>query len=54
MIVKDEGKIQYYLSLGLTRKQIKEMLPSELKQYCEEIIQKEFIESLKTKNQKKK
>lgn len=49
MIVNDEGKIKYYLSLGLTKKQIKEMLPSEIKEYCEEVIQKEFRESLKTK-----
>jgi hypothetical protein len=34
---------EYYLihSMGLTKKQIKDMLPSEIKEHCDKIIRKE-------------
>ena len=35
---------EYYLihSMGLTKKQIKEMLPSEVDQHCDEVIRKKI------------
>jgi len=38
---------EYYLihSMGLNKKQIKEMLPSEIKKHCENIIKKEIQET---------
>jgi len=37
---------EYYLihSMGLNKKQIKEMLPSEIKSHCENVVKKEIQE----------
>ena len=37
---------EYYLihSMGLNKKQIKEMLPSEIKKHCESVVKKEIQE----------
>jgi hypothetical protein len=43
MYIEDESKIQYLVhSMGLTKKQIKEMLPSEIKEHCRKVIRKEI------------
>jgi hypothetical protein len=45
LYIEDKTK-EYYLihSMGLTKKQIKEMLPSEIKKHCESVIKKEIQE----------
>ena len=45
-MVVDE-KNEYYLihSMGLTKKQIKEMLPSEIEKHCKKVIRKEIEET---------
>jgi hypothetical protein len=49
-MVVDEAT-EYYLvhSIGLTKKQIENMLPSEIDQYCEDIIRKRINEREKYK-----
>jgi hypothetical protein len=41
---------KYLISLGLTKKQIQDMLPSEVEEYCKEVIKKQNEEF--TKNPK--
>ena len=43
MAIVDEAT-EYYLihSMGLTKKQIKDMLPSEVHKYCEEVTRREI------------
>jgi len=41
MAVVPEHKKRYYIEdIGLTEEQLDEMLPSELRKYCDEVIQK--------------
>jgi len=45
---------EYYLihSIGLTKTQIKNLLPKEVKEYCDNVIKKEIQESVKGKKTK--
>jgi len=45
---------EYYLihSIGLTKTQIKNLLPTEIKEYCDNVIKKEIQESVKGKKTK--
>jgi hypothetical protein len=44
--MKVDENTEYYLihSIGLNKKQIKDMLPSEIKKHCEGVIKKEIQE----------
>ena len=40
-MIVDEAREHYLIhSMGLTKEQIKEMLPSEITQHCDEVIRK--------------
>jgi len=42
-MIVDESTEQYLIhSMGLTKEQIEEMLPSEIKKHCDEVIRKEI------------
>ena len=44
--MKVDEQTEYYLihSMGLNKKQVREMLPSEIKKHCESVVKKEIQE----------
>ena len=56
-MIVDKSKEHYLIhSMGLTKKQIKEMLPSEITRHCDEVIRKRIDarEMIKSDNKLKK
>jgi len=44
MAIVSESQEAYLISLGLSKEQIKEMLPSEIDAYCENTIKKQIAD----------
>ena len=41
-MIVDKDTEDYLISMGLTKKQIKDMLPSEIEEYCNKITKQEI------------